>query len=135
MNLQSPIPTKSTIRLRIKTNKGINMIIAIEIDKTMRELAHRVLNCYHQLVEQCMMIPPKRRDLSVSAIKIESFFVSKSEIIGNMLKDNDEVECVLSKAKPRFPQCPKSYPQKQFQKMKVEKQVEHIKKEYEQKLR
>lgn len=47
MNLQSPIQTKSTIRLRIKTNKGINMIIAIEIDKTMRELAHRVLNCYH----------------------------------------------------------------------------------------
>lgn len=26
-----------------------------------------------------------------------------------MLKDNDEIECILSKAKPKYPKYPKAY--------------------------
>jgi hypothetical protein len=69
---------KNTIRLRVKTNKFINFIVAIEANKTMRELAHRALNCFHELAEQHVSCPPKRRDLTVSALKIDNFFVSKS---------------------------------------------------------
>lgn len=70
--------SKNTIRLRVKTNKFINMIIAIEPEKTMRELAHRVLNCYHELANEHTNSSVKRRDLTVSALKMENFYVAKS---------------------------------------------------------
>jgi hypothetical protein len=38
-----------------------------------------------------MNYPPKRRDITVSSLKINNFFISKSEIVGNILKDNDEI--------------------------------------------
>lgn len=44
--------------------------------------------------------------MTVSALKIDDFYISKSEIVGNMLNDDDEIFCVLSKAKPKFPNCP-----------------------------
>lgn len=100
---------KNVIRVRVKTNKFLDMIVAIESDKTIRELAHRVLHCFHELAEQHIAIPPKRRDLTVSAIKIDGFYISKSEIVENLIKDNDEIECEFSKAKPKFPNYPQAY--------------------------
>lgn len=44
--------------------------------------------------------------MTVTALKIDDFYISKSEIVGNMLNDDDEIFCVLSKAKPKFPNCP-----------------------------
>ena len=41
-------PMKS-LRLLVRTNKLFNLIVAIEEDKTVRELAHRILNCYIEL--------------------------------------------------------------------------------------
>lgn len=82
---------KQTIRVRVKTNKFIDMIVAIEPDKTVRELAHRVLHCFHELAEEHIAIPPKRRDLAVSALKVSNYHISKSEIIGNLINDNDEI--------------------------------------------
>lgn len=69
---------KPIIRLRITTNKGINMLIAIEKNKTMQELAQRVLNCFHELADQHLASPPKRRDLAVSAMKLDGYHISKS---------------------------------------------------------
>lgn len=68
---------KNTIRVRVKTNKFLDMMVAIEADKTIRELAHRVLHCFHELAEEHIAIPPKRRDLTVSAIKVGNFHISK----------------------------------------------------------
>lgn len=98
-----------TIRLRVKTNKYLDMMVAIEADKTMRELAHRVLNCFHELADQHTLTPPRRRDLTVSALKIDNYYISKTEIVGNMLKDEDEIECILGKARPRYPNQPGAY--------------------------
>jgi len=67
-----------TIRLKVQTNKNINMIVAIEKNKTMQELAHRVLNCFHELANQHSKTPPKRRDLAVSALKLDGYYISKS---------------------------------------------------------
>lgn len=82
---------RNTIRLRVKTNKFLDMIVAIEVDKSVRELAHRVLHCFHELADQHASVPPKRRDLTVSALKMGGYFVSKTEIVGSLLKDYDEI--------------------------------------------
>ena len=32
---------------------------------------------------------PKKKDLTVSSIKFQNYFISKEEVVGNILRDND----------------------------------------------
>ena len=96
---------KQNLRLLVKTNKLFNLIVAIENNKTVRELAHRILNCYIELAEEHEKgtTIPKKRDLEVSSIKFQNYFISKEETVGSILRDNDTIECILVKAKPKYP--------------------------------
>lgn len=71
-----PVPT---LRLKVRTNRYFNFIVAIESHKTIRELAHRVLNCYIELAEEHLngSTVPKKRELTVSSIQLENYFISK----------------------------------------------------------
>lgn len=102
---------KTNLRLRVRTNKMFNLIVAIQPDKTVRELAHRILNCYIELVIEYAngATIPKKRDLQVSSIKFQDYFISKEEVVGNILRDNDPIECILVKAKPKYPKQSRSY--------------------------
>lgn len=51
------------------------------------------------------------RDLTISAVKFDGYYITKHEIIKTLLKDYDEIECIISKAKPKYPNHPKVYAQ------------------------
>lgn len=51
------------------------------------------------------------RDLTVSSIKLDGYYITKHEVIKTILNDYDEIECTITKAKPKYPNQPKIYAQ------------------------
>ena len=44
-----------------------------------------------------------KKQLTVSAVKQGIFYMPKSELVANLLNNDDEVEVVIIKAKPKYP--------------------------------
>lgn len=94
--------TLKKIRLKIKTNRNIEFITAVKHDATISDLANRALGVYLELSEDAALSTIKKQ-LTVSAVKQGIFYMPKSEYVANLLNPDDEVEVVIVKAKPKYP--------------------------------
>ena len=88
-------------RVRVTTNRGLNFVTAVKPGATVGELANRALTVYLQLAG----IPPlsNQKQLTVTAVKQGIFYLPKSEQVGSLLNQDDQVEVVIVKAKPKYP--------------------------------
>lgn len=48
-------------------------------------------------------LPTTKKQLTVSAVKQGIFYMPKSELVASLLNNDDEVEVVIIKAKPKYP--------------------------------
>ena len=90
------------VRVKVKTNRNVDFITAIRQDATISDLANRALSVYLELSEDAAL-PAIKKQLTVSAVKQGIFFMPKSELVANLLNPDDEVEVVIIKAKPKYP--------------------------------
>ena len=90
------------MRVKVKTNRNVDFITAIRQDATISDLANRALSVYLELAEDAAL-PAIKKQLTVSAVKQGIFFMPKSELVANLLNPDDEVEVVIIKAKPKYP--------------------------------
>jgi hypothetical protein len=90
------------VRVKVKTNRSIDFITAIRHDATISDLANRALGVYLELSEDGGL-PAIKKQLTISAVKQGIFFMPKSELVANLLNQDDEVEVVIIKAKPKYP--------------------------------
>ena len=90
------------IRVRVVTNRGIQFITALRPESTVSDLANKALKIYMELAGE-LLTAPIRKQLTVSAVKQGVFYMPKSECLGNLISQDDQVEVVIIKAKPKYP--------------------------------
>ena len=86
------------LRLKIITNRQFNFITAIRPDSTITDLANRALNAYLELNKLVVnsssdqsQKQKNRKQLTVSAVKQGRYFMPKSQIVSNLLSQDEEV--------------------------------------------
>lgn len=90
------------IRLKIVTNRNLQFITAVKHDATVSDLANRALSVYLELTGEGLANPTKKQ-LTVSAVKQGVYYMPKSEYVSSLLNSDDQVEVVIIKAKPKYP--------------------------------
>lgn len=90
------------IRIKIVTNRGLQFITAVKPEATVSDLANRALSVYLELVSELYPNTCKKQ-LTVSAVKQGVFYMPKSEYVANLLSNDEQVEVVIIKAKPKYP--------------------------------
>ena len=66
-------------------------------------MANRALNVYLELSGESYLQNANKKQLTVSAVKQGVFYMPKSENVSNLLNQDDQVEVVIIKAKPKYP--------------------------------
>ena len=90
------------LRLKIKTNRNLQFVTSVKYEATVSELANRALSVYLELTEDT---GPNacRKQLTVAAVKQGVYYMPKSEYVANLLAPDDQVEVLIVKAKPKYP--------------------------------
>jgi hypothetical protein len=89
--------------VRIATNRNLKFMTAVKSDATVSDLANRALSVYLELSGEARASAGSKKQLTVSAVKQGIFYMPKSELVANLLNSDDEVEVIIVKAKPKYP--------------------------------
>lgn len=89
--------------MRIATNRNLKFLTALKSDATVSDLANRALSVYLELSGEARASAGSKKQLTVSAVKQGIFYMPKSELVANLLNSDDEVEVIIVKAKPKYP--------------------------------
>jgi hypothetical protein len=90
------------VKVRVVTNRSVQFITALPPGATVSDLANRALSVYLELAGS-LLPGTTRKQLTVSAVKQGVFYMPKSEYVANLLANDDQVEVVIVKAKPKYP--------------------------------
>lgn len=84
------------LKLKIKTNKGIKMIISVSPDTTISDLTTKVLDSYRQLLarqhqasQTCEKL--KNKEYVISEVKVDGYHIAGKEFVGDVVDQNTEI--------------------------------------------